>query len=92
MPVLVYRCSHCGREVLVRRPGPMTESEIARRVDEELRPPARGRRGAMGFSERMRDDIWLGISESRELIPRDELPAHCPACGRATLAEARVLE
>jgi hypothetical protein len=70
----------------------MTDSEIARRVEEELRPPARGRRGTMGFSERLRDDIWLGISESRELIPRDELPTHCPACGRAALAEARVLD
>ncbi|MEX2229747.1 MAG: hypothetical protein WEB13_08940 [Dehalococcoidia bacterium] len=92
MPVLVYRCAHCGREVLVRHAGPLTEAEIARRREEEMRPPARGRRGTMGFSERLRDDIWVGISESRELIPREALPTHCPACGRPSLAEARTLE
>lgn len=92
MAVLVYRCSHCGREVLVRHPSAMSDAESARRVEEEMRPPSRGRRGTMGFSERLRDDIWLGISETRGIIPRDEAPAHCPACGRATLTEARTLE
>ncbi len=92
MAVQVYRCSHCGREVLVRRPGPLSAEEIARRVEEEHRPAARGRSGAIPFSERARDDIWIGVSGLRDIVPREELPERCPACRRETLVEDRVLE
>jgi predicted RNA-binding Zn-ribbon protein involved in translation (DUF1610 family) len=96
MPVQVYRCSHCGREVLVRDDTDsggrgMSDAEIARRIEEEMRPPAQGRPGRADVSTRLRDDIWLGISSTREIIPRDELPSACPACGKATLAEDRLL-
>jgi DNA-directed RNA polymerase subunit RPC12/RpoP len=92
MATHVYRCGHCGREVLVRRAGPMTEQEIARRKEEEMRPPAQGRRAPGGMSERLRDDIWLGVSGTREMVPRDEPPERCPACGRAELSETRTVE
>jgi ribosomal protein L37AE/L43A len=90
--VSVYRCSHCGREVLVRLVQPMTEAEIARRRDEEMRPGAPGVRARSSFSDRLRDDIWVGIAGTREIVPRDELPECCPACHRATLEVARVIE
>lgn len=92
MAVLVYRCAHCGREVLVRHPGPMSEEEIARRVAEEMRPAAPGPRAPSDFASRLRDDIWVGVSGTREIVPRDELPDRCPACGRDALEEARTLE
>ena len=93
MPVQVYRCSRGGREVLVRRPGPLSRSEVARRVEEELRPAATGPRGRLGASMRLRDDIWVGVSATRTEVPRPELPECCPACGRAgTLGQARALD
>ncbi len=93
MPVHVYRCSHCGREVLVREPGPMTRAEAARRVEEELRAAATGPHGSLSPHFRLRDDIWVGVSLTRPEVPRRELPEHCPACGRAeTLNEARSLD
>jgi hypothetical protein len=92
VPVQVYRCANCGREVLVRRPGPLSEAEIARRIEEEHRPAARGRGGSVPFSERARDDIWAGISALRDAIPRDALPDRCPACQRDALVEARTVE
>ncbi len=76
----------------MRRPGPLTPAEIARRVGEEHRPAARGRAGAIPFSERARDDIWTGISSLRDAIPRDALPERCPACRRESLVEARTVE
>ncbi len=92
MAVQVYRCSHCGREVLVRIVAPMTEAEIARRREEEMRPAALGFQGAISGNDRLRDHIWLGLSELGEMIPREEVPTECPACHRATLAVARVIE
>ena len=92
MAVDVYRCTHCGREVLVRREGEMSEAEIARRLEEERRPAARGERGAPDRALRLRDDIWVGVSGTRETVPRDDLPARCPACERATLEGHRVLD
>ena len=93
MAVSVYRCSHCGREVLVRAPGPLTRSEVARRVEEELRAAAAGPRGRLSPQFRLRDDIWVGVSATRTEVPRPELPECCPACGRAgTMGEARTLE
>jgi ribosomal protein L37AE/L43A len=92
MAVSVYRCSHCGREVLVRLVQPLTDAEIARRREEEMRPPAQGARSRPSFSDRLRDDIWIGISGTREIVPREELPDRCPSCRRATLEVARVLD
>lgn len=94
MPVVVYRCSHCHREVLVRRPGPMSDAEIQRRIDEEMRPWARGRTGRLDLSSRMRDDIWVAVSGMRDSdVPRTHVPEECPACHRPNaLVESRVLE
>ena len=98
MPVRVYRCSHCGREVLVRELRPdgtvaLSEAEIARRIEQEHRPSPRGlfARGAVGM--RLRDDVWVGISGLRTFVPREALPEQCPACQRPdTLAEVRLVE
>ena len=65
MPVQVYRCSHCGREVLVRAPGPLSDAEIRRRIEEERRPLARGRQGQRDFTTRLRDYNWEGLSVPR---------------------------
>jgi len=97
--VEVFRCERCGREVLVRRrprPGEplLSDAELRRRLDEELRPIARGRAGRSDAATRLRDDIWLAIADGRETpIPRDELPASCPACGaEAPFAVSRVID
>lgn len=71
---------------------PLTEAEIARRRDEEMRPGTPGARARSPFSDRLRDDIWVGISGTREIVPRDELPEQCPACRQPTLEVARVIE
>lgn len=92
MAVQVYRCSHCGREVLVRIVAPMTEAEVARRLDEEMRPAASGPPGPNSWSDRLRDYIWLGLSDLGDMVPREEVPEQCPACRRATLEVARVIE
>jgi DNA-directed RNA polymerase subunit RPC12/RpoP len=93
MPTHVYRCTHCGREVLVREAGPLTPSEIARRIEEERRPAASGLPGQPAATFRLRDDIWLSVSAERGEIPREELPERCPACGRGdTLQQRSVLE
>lgn len=92
MAVQVYRCSHCGREVLVRIVAPMTEAEIARRREEEMRPAALGPPAPNSWSDRLRDHIWLGLSGLGEMVPRDAVPEECPACRRATLEVARVIE
>lgn len=81
MPTSVYRCDHCGREVLVRDAGSLTQTEIARRIEEERRPAAGGLPGQPAATFRLRDDIWLGISAERADIPRETLPDRCPACG-----------
>ena len=94
MPVVVYRCSHCHREVLVRRAGPMSDAEIRRRIDEEMRPWPTGPGGRVDLGSRLRDDIWVAVSGMRESdVPRTEVPDECPACGRRdVMAESRVLE
>ena len=92
MPVEIYRCAHCGREVLVRAPGPLTRAEIRRRIDEEMRPAARGRRAYRDLATRLRDYIWEGVSATREPVPRAAPPEHCPACHRATLQQERTLD
>lgn len=65
---------------------------MARLREEETRPAAPGRRGALPGAERMRDDIWLGISGSRAAIPRDRVPDRCPTCGHEVLEAARIVE
>jgi len=97
--VEVYRCLRCGREVLVRRiprPGepPLSERELRRRIEEELRPAARGRFGRTDPASRLRDDIWIAISDGRATpIPRDELPTSCPGCSAPdAFAVSRVLD
>jgi DNA-directed RNA polymerase subunit RPC12/RpoP len=95
----VHRCDHCGREVLVRhrpRPGEplLSDAELRRRLDEELRPSARGRPGRSDTATRLRDDIWLAIADGRETpIPREEIPGACPACGaEAQFVVSRVID
>ncbi len=92
MAVQVYRCSHCGREVLVRLAVPLTEESIRRRIAEEMRPDATGEPAQPRLPDRLRDDIWVGLSGGRTPVPRNDLPAACPACGRDSLALARILE
>ncbi len=99
MAVEVHRCERCGREVLLRRrprPGepPLSEAELRRRVEEELRPEARGRAGRTDAGSRLRDDIWLAIADGRETpIPREELPGACPGCGvEGSFAVSRTLD
>ena len=92
MPVRVYRCSHCGREVLVRAPGPLSEAEVQRRIEEEMRPAMRGPGGHRDPSIRLRDYIWEGVSATREFVPRDRLPERCPVCRRRTLEVTRTIE
>jgi len=93
MPVRVFRCSYCGREVLVRVAGRMNDAEIARRIAEEMRPDAPGPPGAPHATFRWRDDIWTAISGMRGYVPRDAIPDDCPACHRAgTLLDHRPLE
>lgn len=94
MPVHVYRCLQCRREILVREAGPMSPAEIKRRIEEETKPWRSGPAGVPGGSLRWRDDVWLGISAMRETgVPREELPDRCPACGReSTFERARLLE
>lgn len=92
MAIQVYRCSRCGREVLVRIVAPLTEEQIKRRMEEEMRPESRGPRGQRGMADRLRDDIWLGVSGGRTSIPREEAPDRCPSCGEAALVEDRTLE
>ena len=92
MRASVYRCSHCGREVLVRQAGPLSDAEVRRRIEEEMRPAASGRRSHRDLSTRLRDYIWEGVSGTREMVPREELPARCPACHRHTLEMDRTVE
>ncbi|HRC62178.1 MAG: hypothetical protein K1X87_05065 [Dehalococcoidia bacterium] len=89
MPVDVYRCAHCGREVLVRILAPMTPAEIARRIEEERRPAASGLPGQPAATFRLRDDIWLHVSAERTEVPREVLPEQCPACNRSGTLQPR---
>lgn len=92
MAVQVYRCSHCGREVLVRLAVPLTEESIRRRIAEEMHPETPGEPAQPRVPDRLRDDIWVSLSGGRTHVPRNDLPAACPACGRDSLALARTLE
>ncbi len=94
MPVVVYRCTHCHREVLVRKPGPMSDAEIQRRIAEEMRPWPTGRGGRVDMGSRLRDDIWVAVSGMRDSnVPRSAVPEECPACGRPdVMVESRTLE
>jgi hypothetical protein len=92
MAIEVYRCTYCGREVLVRLLQPLSEADVQRRREEEMRPAAPGPRGPASLSDRMRDDIWVGISGTRDIVPRDEPPACCPACARDGLERDRIID
>ena len=70
----------------------MAEAEIARRRREEFEPSKPGPAGRADFTSRLRDDIWVGVSGSREPVPRDELPEACPVCARTDWASQRVLD
>ena len=99
MTIKVYRCRLCGREVLVRRqqlPGEplISDTELRRRLAEEMRPITRGRAGRSDATTRLRDDVWLAIADGRQTpIPRDKLPSVCPACYAETSFDiSRVIE
>lgn len=93
MAIQVYRCTRCGREVLVRIVAPLTEEQVRRRIEEEMRPDASGPPADRRLTDRLRDDIWLGVSGGRETsIPREEAPDRCPTCGQESLAADRILE
>ncbi len=88
----IFRCTECGREVVVRKPGPMSPKEVARRKLAEMRPNIRGTRGASPVNDQLRDDIWAAISTQRTEIPRLEAPDRCPACKGETLESVRHIE
>jgi len=92
MAIQVYRCSHCGREVLVRIVAPLTAEQVRRRIAEEMRPDAAGPPAQRGLADRLRDDIWVGLSDGRTSIPREIAPDRCPSCGQDSLAMDRVVE
>lgn len=92
MAIQVFRCSHCGREVLVRLAQPLTEDEVRRRIQEEMHPETPGPPARPQWQDRLREDIWVGIAGGRTHIPREQPPEHCPSCGRDALELARVLE
>ncbi|MCK9485758.1 MAG: hypothetical protein M0R73_03515 [Dehalococcoidia bacterium] len=92
MALQVFRCSHCGREVLVRAAGPLSEHEVRRRIREEMQPDAAGPPARPQWPDRLRDDIWVGVSGHRTHIPRASAPDDCPSCGRPALTLDRVIE
>ena len=92
MSLQVFRCSHCGREVLVRMPGPLSKDEVRRRIREEMQPDAAGPPARAPWQDRLREDIWVGVSGTRTHIPREAPPESCPSCGRPSLALARVID
>ena len=92
MAIQVYRCSRCGREVLVRIVAPLTEEQVRRRIAEEMRPDAAGPPAQRGLADRLRDDIWVGLSDGRTSIPRETVPERCPSCDQPTLVEYRTIE
>ena len=92
MAIQVYRCSRCGREVLVRIIAPLTPEQVRRRIAEEMRPDAMGPPAQRGLADRLRDDIWVGLSDGRTSIPREIAPDRCPSCGRDSLAIDRVFD
>ncbi len=88
----IYRCNACGREVLVKKPGPMSPKEIARRRIAEMQPRIRGARGKAPATDQLRDDIWAGLSSQRTEIPRLEPPVKCPTCHQSGLRVDRTLD
>jgi len=92
MAIQVYRCSRCGREVLVRIVAPLTEEQVRRRIAEEMRPDSTGLPAQRGMADRLRDDIWVGVSDGRTSIPREEPPERCPSCAQDSLSADRILE
>ncbi|MGE3960445.1 MAG: hypothetical protein AB7F65_02035 [Dehalococcoidia bacterium] len=93
MAIQVYRCSQCGREVLVRLVAPLTPEQVRKRIEEEMRPEQPGPPGGRGISDRLRDDIWLGVSGGRNTsVPREQVPDRCPSCGQPALALDRTLD
>ena len=93
MAIQVFRCARCGREVLVRVIAPLTPEQVRRRIEEEMRPEQPGPPGARGMADRLRDDIWMGVSGKRETsVPREEVPERCPACSQPALLLDRTLD
>ena len=92
MAIQVYRCSRCGREVLVRIVAPLSEEQVRRRIAEEMRPDAAGPPAQRVMADRLRDDIWVGLSDGRTSIPRETVPERCPSCDQPTLVEYRFID
>ncbi len=93
MAIQVFRCVRCGREVLVRVAVPLTPEQVRRRIEEEMRPPQPGPPGGRGLADRLRDDIWIGVSGGRDTsVPREEVPERCPSCTQPALVLDRTLE
>jgi len=88
----VYRCAHCGREVLVRIVQPLTAEEVRRRIAEEMQPESPGAPARPQWQDRLRDDIWQGVSNQRTAIPREQVPDACPTCARSDLIFARIVD
>ena len=77
---------------MVKKPGPMSPKEIARRRIAEMQPRIRGARGKAPATDQLRDDIWAGVSSQRTEIPRLEPPVKCPACHQSGLRVDRTLD
>lgn len=92
MALQVFRCSRCGREVLVRMAAPLSEAEVSRRIREEMQPETPGPQARPQWPDRLREDIWVGISGGRTHVPREAAPDACPACRHASLVLDRVIE
>ncbi len=71
---------------------PLTPEEVRRRVQEEMHPETPGPQARPQWQDRLREDIWVGVSGGRTHIPREEAPDVCPSCGRSSLAVDRVIE
>lgn len=92
MKIEVFRCQACGREVLVRRSSTISKTEIVRRQNEEFEPSKTGPAARTDPGSRLRDDIWIGVSQMREPVPRHELPENCPACAGNDWTSMRILD
>ena len=92
MKIEIFRCQSCGREVLVRHSGAISKTEIFRRQQQEFEPLKTGPAARPDPGSKLRDDIWIGVSQMREPVPREELPEICPACARSNWTSMRILD
>ena len=71
---------------------PLSEEQVRRRIAEEMRPDAAGPPAQRVMADRLRDDIWVGLSDGRTSIPRETVPERCPSCDQPTLVDYRIID